>query len=400
MTVLVWVKTFPAISETFVRDHVVGLIDSGFDVLIHTKGGQFNEDAFKALEGLETYHLETYLVDVDAYYEPQRFKRYVKGVGVFFNGLLSPQRKAYFNALNVFKFKAEAWSLRLLFRVHFIVRKKVSIIHAHFGDNGVMASSIKATGLDIRLYTTFHGYDIRLGIAKGGGIYKRLFAVADGIVSISNYNKQHLLDFGLAASKVIDLPNGVDTEAFKRPRPNVLEGATIRLLSVARLVPEKALQIALEAVALVQAQLPDYILEYTIIGEGPERKALEDLVVRLGISSQVRFLGSQSSIVVQEAMKTHHVFLLSSKVEALPTVLLEAQAAGLVIVATDVGSVRDIVKGGEVCAAKLFTETLKTMLTCYDDWERLSALGSTFVATHYNYESVLKTLKSIYLSHE
>lgn len=395
MKVLIWVNKFPAISETFIRDHIVGLLKQGLKVSIYQNNQQIDSTQLKALEGFEKYDLLNHLVDIDENFEYSKMKRYMVAVKVLFQVLFSGSLKYYLRALNIFKFGNQAWSLRLFFRVQFIMENNIEIIHCHFGTNGLLATDLKFVGLPVKLFTTFHGFDIRMGLKQGGHLFKPLFESADCLIAISNYNKKHLLNFGASENKIVLLPNGIDPKAFQRQTTNTLKDSTVKLLSVARLVKEKALQVAIKAVAEVQKQT-EIKLDYTIIGEGPQKDTLIELTRELGIEKQVHFKGSLASSEVQKAMKSHNVFLLSSKVEVLPTVLLEAQASGMVIVATDVGSVKEIVKAGVVINTSNFTEALLEVINTKNYWDEYTVIGRTLIETYFNADILMGRLIKLY----
>ncbi|WP_274475885.1 glycosyltransferase [Mangrovimonas aestuarii] len=397
MRVLFWVTKFPAISETFIRDQIVALLGRGLLVTIYPQKG-IVEEQMQALEGFEAYKLQDCIVDIDHYFEKRKILRLWKALGILIRIGFSSKRQYYLRALHP-KFKAQAWSLRLFFRLHFLLEQGISVIHVHFGTNALDAILLKQLGLPLKFFVTYHGYDIRLGIEKGGHLYAPVFAHADGLIAISNYNKSHLLNFGAPLDKIINLPNGLDCNFFKRESPiNGIEGK-VKLLSVARLVEEKALHIAIEALAMVKAQCPQLEFEYTIIGEGECRIVLESLVKSLGLEDCVCFKGSQNSEVVRDAMVCHDIFLLSSDVEAMPTVLLEAQASGMMVVATNVGSVMDAVVSGVVVTKndpEAFTKGILSVLEIRPEWGGVTEQGVVTISSDYSIDKISNELLKLY----
>ena len=118
-----------------------------------------------------------------------------------------------------------------------------------------------------------------------------------------------------------------------------IEDGRFLWLIVASLVPQKAHDRLLPAFA----HLPDDPV-LAIAGEGPASSQLHELAERLGVKSRVRFLGVRPD--PEALMNAADGFVLSSRWEGLPLVLMEAAASGLPIVSTDVGGCRELVEDG------------------------------------------------------
>ena len=144
---------------------------------------------------------------------------------------------------------------------------------------------------------------------------------------------------GYGPDRLVVIPNGLDTSRF---RPIARCGGIRRIGTLARLHPVKGLDILLEAVALVRRDLPD--VEALIIGDGPERAALERRIAALGLSDRVRLVGHRED--VPAALAGLDLFVLPSRSEAFPNALMEAMASALPVVATEVGGVPEIVDHG------------------------------------------------------
>lgn len=124
------------------------------------------------------------------------------------------------------------------------------------------------------------------------------------------------------------------------------------LLSVARLVPRKGIDTALEAVARLAPSFPRLI--YVIAGSGPDRERLERMAASLGIGSRVRFLGDVQEEALPGLYAAADVFVLLAReereedsVEGFGIVYCEASAAGVPIVAADSGGVSEAVRDEE-----------------------------------------------------
>jgi len=163
----------------------------------------------------------------------------------------------------------------------------------------------------------------------------------------------------------------------------------VRLLTVARLVEKKGIDVALRALGSLRDELP--AVRYDVIGDGPMRAELEALAVSLGIADRVRFAGPVANDAVQQAMRDADLFVLTSLTaasgdeEGTPTVLIEAAYAGLPVLATRHAGIPDIVADGE--SGMLVTENdpaaladgLRTMLASRERWPAMGEAGRRLI---------------------
>jgi glycosyltransferase involved in cell wall biosynthesis len=135
------------------------------------------------------------------------------------------------------------------------------------------------------------------------------------------------------------IPNGIDCARFADPAitPLLPRGAQAVIGTVAALRAEKNLSRLLEAFCLVREQM---VCQLVIAGDGPERASLEARAKELGLSDHVTFTGHRMDTECIYA--SLDVFVLSSDTEQMPTSVLEAMAAGLPVVSTQVGDVKDM----------------------------------------------------------
>jgi len=163
--------------------------------------------------------------------------------------------KAVLNSLNVFKYGKETLSLTYFYKVMlFLGVGRIDVILCHYGPNGDFAALLKDMGLTPKLITMFHGYDIRRGIEQGGAVYQRLFEEGDAFLSISDYNRTHLLAFGAPPEKIHDHPVGIDLGRYVFAERK--SSGPIKILSVGRLVKEKGHAYGLRAIQQLLRRLP------------------------------------------------------------------------------------------------------------------------------------------------
>lgn len=138
--------------------------------------------------------------------------------------------------------------------------------------------------------------------------------------------------------------NGIVLDDYRcEETPHRRRETMLRAIHVARLNPVKDQQNLLRAVRKVVDEVPEFTLE--IAGDGQERARLEELSASLNLQKHVRFLGMRDDVA--DLLNAADMFVLSSLSEGISLTLLEAMAAGLPVVATDVGGNREVVVDGE-----------------------------------------------------
>lgn len=172
-------------------------------------------------------------------------------------------------------------------------------------------------------------------------------ARAGSIITRSGSLSVLLAEAGVAREKLHPVHNGVDTRVFHAGDPAEARAALGLptegrwLLFVGNLLPVKDPAFLLRAFQKIAAALPDTHL--ALAGRGPLRESLGTTAGELGISSRVRFLGPQDAAQIGTWMRAADLFCMTSRNEGLPNVILESQACGLPVVATDVGGIHEVV---------------------------------------------------------
>lgn len=165
-------------------------------------------------------------------------------------------------------------------------------------------------------------------------------------ITVSSSLRDELIEMGASPDQVTVLRNGVDTKRyFEQARNETREklGLNGRVMIYAGwLIKRKRLDIVVE----VAARIPD--LTTIIVGDGPERAALEQFVADNGLQNRVLFLGQKEPQELPPYYSAADVLLLPSDREGWANVLLEAQACGTPVVTRDVGAARDIVTNDDV----------------------------------------------------
>ncbi len=188
-------------------------------------------------------------------------------------------------------------------------------------------------------------------------------------------------------------PNGVDMNRFfdqKRRRKK-------QLIAVGSLKWQKGYEYLLQSVKEFFSEHPEYKL--VIIGEGPLRKQLQNLADNLGIGDKLDFLKRLTHQQVAVVLNESSIFVMSSVSEGFPKALVEAIACGTPVVATDVGSCREIVNGVGFIVKPRDSRELKEALTRLIENEGLRTDFSRKcqeVARHYNWRRTSEIVESEY----
>jgi glycosyltransferase involved in cell wall biosynthesis len=171
---------------------------------------------------------------------------------------------------------------------------------------------------------------------------------------------------GFPAPQILYLPNGVPEPAtgIIGNDPNSLReklgipAQAIVLGSTGRLVPVKGFELAIEAIARLASETR--LIHLVIVGDGESRKSLTELAIALAIDQRVHFVGHQDS--VGPWLRMFDMFLNTSLSEAMSLSVLEGMAAGLPIVANDVGDNREILLGHLPSGLILETRTVECLV--------------------------------------
>ncbi|WP_082536629.1 MULTISPECIES: glycosyltransferase family 4 protein [unclassified Roseateles] len=224
------------------------------------------------------------------------------------------------------------------------------VIDAHYYYPDGVAAALLAKWFRKPLAVTARGSDVNL-IGRHG-LPRRWMRwaskIADASIGVSQALVDRMNELGIVSPRQLVLRNGVDVERFRADADRVAlrarlgaEGSPL-LVSVGNLVPLKGHDLVIEALAILRGQ--GLQARLCIIGAGPLRPTLEALADRLGLRSEVRFLGALPQQDLAGWYAAADMLLLASEREGWPNVLLESMACGTPVIATAVGGIPEIVK--------------------------------------------------------
>jgi colanic acid/amylovoran biosynthesis glycosyltransferase len=226
-------------------------------------------------------------------------------------------------------------------------RRGIRHVHAHFAD---VASDVALLATDLGNRIDGGGWSWSLALHGPAQLYgvreSRLPAkVADAafVACVSDHLRSQLMIFTPPEHwlKLHVVRTGVDRGLFAEANGSARPG---RVLTVARMVRGKGLDVLLDSLAILRARgVP---AEAVLVGDGPERERLERRSRELGLSGQVQFTGAVGHDRIRDLYTAASVFCLPSFSEGIPVVLMEAMAIGLPVVASRITGVPELVEEG------------------------------------------------------
>ncbi len=238
------------------------------------------------------------------------------GLPVTYIPYVSPPRWRSYPSWSAWAAPALGVALRRLRR-----RGGFELIHAH---NAVPAGdAVRRVGLDVPLVVSVHGGDVlytaprsvagREAVTRGLGAARLVLANSRGIAGLAR-------TYGAPEVRVVHL--GADP-----PSAGLARDAEPALVTVGHLVARKRHADVLRALAVLRDRHP--VLRYVIVGDGPERVALEGLAARLGVRERVQFCGQLPPAQAIERARRCTLFVMPSTEEAFGVAYIEAMAGGL-----------------------------------------------------------------------
>jgi len=218
------------------------------------------------------------------------------------------------------------------------------VIHAHWSICGAAAALTRHLHR-LPVITTLHGTDHHKGMGGGpyGWLHGRAVSGSRFLAGVSRAIVSETVSrFGLMEDKVFFIPNGV-SESFFSVRRSFAPGKKVKFLFAGSLIELKGVDCLLKAFAGTENTENWHL---GIVGDGPERTRLEAMAVSLGIGPNVTFSGAIVPDGMPELMAEHDVLVLPSYREGRPSVVLEAMAAAMPVVATDIPGTRELVQNG------------------------------------------------------
>lgn len=250
-------------------------------------------------------------------------------------------------------FKYPPYALALATKLVDVAREYgLDLIHAHYAVPHAASAYLAKQMLRsqaVKTITTLHGTDITLvgGDKSFYQVIKFNIEESDGVTAVSNYLQQRTIQEFDIAREIRVIYNFVDSSRYSHDSNDCAKGHFAPrgekiLMHASNFRSVKNVGDVVHIFARVQERIPAKLL---LIGEGPDRVSVQELVQELNLSDSVLFLGEQDDI--EELMSCAQLFILPSKQESFGLVALEAHSFGVPVIGTNMGGLPEVVVHGE-----------------------------------------------------
>ncbi len=399
-----FVGEFPKISETFILNQVVGMIDRGHRVTVYAEP----PSTYTAVHPLIEQYRSRYALRYRPRIPESRLLRLIGAARLIIrHGWRNPRLVG--RSLLFLRYGRCSASFKLLYSAMPFLQESArhDVVSCHFGDYGMLAVALRKAGaLEGKIITTFHGYDLSSYLAKAGaGVYRDLFERGDFFLLVSDFGREKLISLGCRPDKIAVHRMGIDVSRFSctdRTRPS----NSAQVVSISRLVEKKGLSYGIRAVAEVAKSHPG--IRYRIVGDGPLRGDLSGLIDSFGLRGIVELCGWKSAEEVHRILAEADVYLAPSVTasdgdqEGIPVSLMEAMATGVPVVSTWHSGIPELVYDGvsgllaQEGDAGALAEHLTALLDHSELRERISRAGREAICQSHDIDDLNDKLESLF----
>jgi colanic acid/amylovoran biosynthesis glycosyltransferase len=403
MRIAFLVGRFPVLSETFILNQVTGLLDRGHEVDIYAEEPG---DLTHVHPDIITYRLldRTYYLPAIPEDLGLRLRQGIQLLPVHMRR--SPG--ATLRSLNVLQHGALAASLRLLFSVAPGLTQPYDIIHCQFGTQGFRGMWFRLVNSpQAKLITIFRGHDISQFVKeRGETVYDDLFQTGDFFLANCEFFRQKVIQLGCDPEQILVHFSGLDVSKFTFQPRSLQPGQPVRLVTTGRLVEKKGIEYVIRAMAQLVERHPN--LEYVIIGDGPLRAELEQLIRSLNLQNFIHLAGWKNEREIIEILDRSHIFVAPSVTakdgdqDAPINVLKEAMAMGLPVISTYHGGIPELVEenvSGLLVPERdvdALVEKLGYLIEHPDRWLEMGQAGRRCVETQFDLNQLNDRLVALY----
>ncbi len=285
-------------------------------------------------------------------------------------------------------------------------KSNVDVIHSHFEITGHKFLPV-IRSQDCAFVVTFHGLPPPGVPLLPSKMRQEYVEAADIILVNTQFAKKQYLSLGADEKKIRILPQGIETSSFEFNKKTMPTDGPVNLLTVGRFHSDKGHIFVLNALPKLISQ--GYKIHYTMVGAGPDRKKLEREAMDLGVKEHVTFHTAVSEQELKSIYEKSHIFILPSlrdqsgfHEETQGVVIQEAQATGLIVIATRTGGIPECVEDGKSAFlvedrnALEISEKIKFVIDNPELWHQWQIEGRKHVETHFDINLIGKKISAIY----
>ncbi len=382
------VSRYPAISHTFILREVLALRRRGFEIYpasinppdrtreLMTEEERRESDATYCIKTAGLFRiLMAHLRVLRA--SPRRY----------FGGL--------FYALGLAGSDLHAWLYHFFYFVEAVAlgdwmrRNQLRHVHVHFATPAATVAMLTGRICNVEFSMTVHGPDEFYDV--GGYLLAEKIRLARFVCVIGRYCRSQLMKVSEPEHwhKFEISPLGVDPDLFC-PAPHEKSADEFHLICVGRLVATKGQAILLQALSRLRQN--QHRVSLTMVGDGPDRTALELAASQLGIADCVRFTGAVNQDHIRQFYRQADAFVLPSFAEGIPVVLMEAMAMGVPCISTMITGIPELIASGSegilvpASDADLLADAIALLMNNPELAARFAIQGRQKVCRDYNLE--------------
>lgn len=332
---------YPVISQTFCDMEMLELERRGFDLVIGSIHAPLT-----SLRHAHVGRLHSPLIYAPPSPILRVWERKTKEEGRWPEALIEEHRTKFGE-----RAKPELRARNASYFAALFAAQNVDHFHVHFANRAAHTAIFLKEISGIPFSVTAHGQDFMSDL-DDDNLLRAICDAADFVAVETDYSRGLLQKrCPEAALKIHRVYNGIDLSHFPFAGKQVVATGKLRIVSVGRLVEFKGFANLIEACARLHAKQLDFSCE--IIGDGPLREELEQLITRLGLDEHVTLPGSLSQERVFEELHRADIFALAAIVDrngasdVFPTVIQEAMSASRPVVSTQLAGIPETVRDGE-----------------------------------------------------
>ncbi|WP_147819451.1 glycosyltransferase [Salidesulfovibrio onnuriiensis] len=398
-------KGFPRISETFISNEIRLLETMGFRIHIFSMRQPreaFSHDSVKEIQAGVTYLPESMVRELPVLLWHtfmlllERPGRFLSGLKLLFSRFASAPKK-------------HTW-LKHYMQAAFLVRKAKGMglahIHAHFAHTPTTVGMYAAHFEGVPFSFTGHAKDI---YTQDPVRILDKIERAKFLVTCTRYNKRHLTEMAGSLKPVHCVYHGINLDLFSPNGRSQTAEAPYSVMTVARFVPKKGLDIILRALRKLRDKGLDF--RYTLIGDGADRDKVLAQIEELGLGDVVDMPGTITHEQVIRHFETADLFVLGCRLakdgdrDGIPNVVAESMAMGVPVASTNISGVPELVeheKTGLLCESESvdgMAEVIERLLTDNALRQRVIPAAREKVSQVFNNKKLIEDLGNIYKSH-